>query len=351
VVCGVGIVQLDGNDPAAPFYHVNRMTADAQNRWRRALIDSDDFHARAAGLLLVSTEWEPDPITGMPARSHDAVLARDELVQLAVGVDDLPVYAMAVRACDQTADTGPRDAACARISLAKWATMDPDNAAPWLQLAASAHARSDPSAVSEAVGQAVHANTVDFYNDALLAYASAGMPRQTNDLERAAFFYGHIGHVGGDGLARSFVTNQYCTAEAIRQSSIRRQCDFLAELFADHGRNTLDLSAAQQLGVRLGWTSERVTAMQQEMLATFRVDPPFGEDPWSCDNVRAINEFASIQGQAGELTAARAAIRKSGKSIPDLAQEQIDSVQKQFDEECSRAGRTVVRSVFGGAIC
>jgi len=66
----------------------------------------------------------------MPTPTHDAVLARDEFVQLAAGLDDLPVYAMAVRACDQSHDPDPRDAACDRISLAKWAAMAPDNGLP-----------------------------------------------------------------------------------------------------------------------------------------------------------------------------------------------------------------------------
>src|SRR5262249_4304659 len=96
VVCGVGVVHLDSDDRAAPFNYVDRLTGTAQSNWRRALINSDDYREHAAGLLLLSMGWEPDPLTGRPTRSHEAVLARDELVQLAAGLNDLPVYAMAV---------------------------------------------------------------------------------------------------------------------------------------------------------------------------------------------------------------------------------------------------------------
>jgi hypothetical protein len=351
VVCGVGTVRLDGNDRVAPFNYVDRVTGAARSRWRRTLINSDDYHERAAGLLLLNTGWDYDSITGMPTRTHDAVLARDELVQLAAGLTDLPVYAMAVRACDPTDDGGVRDAACDRISLAKWAAMDSDNAAPWLEIATAAHARSDRAAEFEAVSHAAHAHTIDFYNDSLLAYASSEMPLETTGLERAAFFSGLIGHVGGDGYAHAFVTSSYCTAEAVRQDSIRRQCEALAELLADHGRNTSDLSAAQGIGARLGWASERITAMEQEVLATVRVETYSGKDPWSCDNVRALNEFADVQARSGELAAARAAIQKSGKSIPQLAQEQIDSVQRAAEEQCFRSGGTLTRFPGGVAIC
>jgi hypothetical protein len=327
VVCGVGAVQLDPKDKAAPFNYVDRLTGIAQSHWRRSLINSDDYHERAAGLLMQSTGWDYDPITGMPTRIHDAELARDELVQLAVGLSDLPVYAMAIRACDPTDDGGVKGAACNQISLAKWANMDPDNAAPWLEMARAAHSRSDQAAEREAVNHAVQAHTIDFYSDSFLGFASSGMPSETTELQQAAFFQGRIGHVGGDGYAHSFVTSQYCTAAAVGNSSIHQQCEALAELLADHGRNTLDVSAAATIGTRLGWASERVSAMREELLATFRAENYSGKDPWSCDNVQALTEFAGVQARSGELAAARAAIAKSGKSIPELAQEQLDSLR------------------------
>jgi hypothetical protein len=305
------------------------LTGKAQSNWRRTLINSDEYHQRAAGLLQRSREWDYDSVTGMPTRTHDGQLARDELVQLADGLDDLPIYAMAVLACDPAGDGEVRGAACERISLAKWAAMDSDNAAPWLEMAAAAHDRSDRAAEFQAVSHAAQAHVIDFYNDSLLLYSKSGVPPETGSLEQAAFFSGWVGHVGSDGQAHSFVTFRYCTAEALQQSSIREQCEALAELLAVHGRNTLDLSAAATIGARLGWASERTTAMQQEMLAVFRVESNAGENPFSCDNVRAVNEFAGIQAQSGELAAGRAAILKSGKSVAQLAQEQIGRVQSR----------------------
>jgi hypothetical protein len=327
VVCGVGAVQLDSTDKAAPFKYVDRLTGIAQSHWRRSLINSDDYHQRAAGLLLQSTGWDYDPMTGIPTRTHDAGLARDELVQLAVGLNDLPIYAMAIRGCDPADDGGEKDAACNQISLAKWANMDPDNAAPWLEMARAAHSRSDHAAELEAVNHAVHAHTIDFYNDSFLSFASSGMPSDTTELQQAAFFQGRIGHVGGDGYAHSFVSGQYCTVAALRNASIHEQCEALAQLMMDHGRNTLDVSAAATIGTRLGWAPERISAMREEVLAMFRTENYSGKDPWSCDNVRALTEFAGVQARSGELAAARAAIKKSGKSIPELAQEQLDSLK------------------------
>jgi hypothetical protein len=329
VVCGMGTVPIDPHERAAPFNYVDRLTAAAQKRWRKSLLDSDDNHERAAGLMLQSSGWDFDPITKMPTRTHDAALARDELVQLAAGLNDVPIYAMAMRACDPADDGGERGAACVQISAAKWAAMDPDNAAPWLEMALAAHVRADRAAEIDAVSHAARAHSVNFYNDSLLAYATPGMPPETSTLERAAFFDGLIGNVGGDGFSHSYASHTYCSAAAVQDSAIHQQCEALAEVFADFGRNTSDSDAAARIGERVGWPAERVTALRQEMLAIYRVSGHSNKNLWSCDIVRGVNLFADIQAKSGELAAARAAIQASGKSIPELAQEQLDFVRQQ----------------------
>jgi hypothetical protein len=155
------------------------------------------------------------------------------------------------------------------------------------------------------------------------------MPPETSTLERAAFFDSPIGNVGGDGFSHSYASHTYCSAAAVQDSAIHQQCEALAEMFADFGRNTLDSDAAARIGERVGWSAERVTALRQEMLAIYRVSGHSNKNPWSCDNVRAVNVFADVQANSGELAAARAAIQTSGKSIPELAQEQLDFVRQQ----------------------
>ena len=350
LVCGVGTVRVDAKDRAAPFNYVDRVTGPARGRWQRSLINSDDYRQRAAGLLLTSDGWNYDPMTGMPTPTHDAVLARDELVQLATGLHDPSVYAMAVRACDQSYDPAPRDTACDRITLTQWATMDPDNAAPWLEIAAGAHARSDQAAVSDAFSHAALAHSIDFGRDAALAYASNGMPPETGQLERAAFLHRLIGQKG-EGPVRGLAIGAYCTEKAEREPAVRQQCEAVAELMADHGRNTADLSTAATMGERLGWAPERIAAMRQETLAVFRIESHSDKDPWSCDDVRAVNEFGDLQARSGELAAARAAIGKSGKSIPQLAQEQFDSLRKSAEDTCSLLGGNLTMLPGGGSMC
>jgi hypothetical protein len=325
-VCGVGSVELDLTESVAPFNYVGRLTANSKSRWQTAMVESDDNLQRAAGLLIKSQGWNYDAVTGMPARTEDAGLARDELVQMAAGLQDVPIYAMALRACDQ-ADVPEQGTACDQISLAQWAKLDPDNAAPWLAMAAAAHAGKDRVAETDAVRHAVKAQSIDFYSDSVLTYANAAMPAATTDLEQAAFFDDLIGHLGSFGHAHGFVNSQYCTLDSIQQPSVRRQCEALAELFADHGRNTLDTSTAAKVGLALGWPADRITSMQEENLAIYRVESHSEKNPWNCENVKAVEQFAALQGHSGEVAAGRMAIKRSGKSIKELAQEQIESIK------------------------
>lgn len=78
------------------------------------------------------------------------------------------------------------------------------------------------------------------------------------------------------------MTSHYCTAMAVQEPSTHDQCEALAEVLAEHGRNTLDLSAAATIGSRIGWASERVDAMREEVLAAFRAESYSDEDPRSC---------------------------------------------------------------------
>jgi hypothetical protein len=66
--------------------------------------------------------------------------------------------------------------------------------------------------------------------------------------------------------------------------------------------------------------------MREENLAIYRVESHSEKNPWNCENVKAVEQFAALQGHSGEVAAGRMAIKKSGKSIKELAQEQVESI-------------------------
>jgi hypothetical protein len=65
------------------------------------------------------------------------------------------------------------------------------------------------------------------------------------------------------------------------------------------GEIPLTCSAAVTIGARVGRPEPRVTAMRQEVLAMFRSETLSGKDPWDCNNVQAVTQFAHVQAQLG----------------------------------------------------
>lgn len=312
-VCGLGTVRYEDDGKSTPAAAIDRATASARNRWQQSLIDSKDTHIHAAGLLLQSHERKTPP-GGSPKPTTQANAAREQLLEAAASGDDVQINAMAVRACDDARLNRAPDPLCIRVPLAKWVTLDPDNAAPWLELAA-AYAWSDPKAASAAVDHAAQAHQLDFYNDSLLTAALSGMPPETTELEQAVFLAGLIGHNSADSSDRgslSFATN-YCRY-ALSAASLLKPCEALAELFAQHAHNMLELAVAAHLGAEVGWPGPRINAIHQENAAIIRFQLGGLLPSWSCAAVRALNTFARLQGQSGELGAVREETSHSAQS-------------------------------------
>jgi len=164
-VCGKGKVTLGASDPLAAYRYIDALSKPAARHWLTALLDSDDYHARAAGLFLEGKITDGFAVKPMAEQTRDA------LVQLAVGTHDPTVYAIAVRACNAYLD--PVMGACEQISLREWARIDADNATPWLLLAGAARAKNNPAAEADAFNQAAKARRIDSYYDSLLVKVTA----------------------------------------------------------------------------------------------------------------------------------------------------------------------------------
>ena len=89
-ICGFDKVPLDGSDPMAAFKYLGGQSKKTAEKWLAALLDSDDYRARAVGLFLqgkVNGDGSTQPLS-------EPTL--DALAQLAVGSKDPAVYALAL---------------------------------------------------------------------------------------------------------------------------------------------------------------------------------------------------------------------------------------------------------------
>jgi len=330
-VCGFGKLQLDRGDPMGVAKSLGALARKADAQWKSALLDSDDYRARAVGLMLQGGNLDGD--------AASVEQARDALVQLATGAADPAVYAMAVHLCNTYADPSP-SGSCQHISLREWANIDPDNAVPWLYLAGKASAANDAAGATDALGRAAAAHKTDSYNWSLFAYAQPEMPADATPFEQYYLATELIGYEAARFEPQYTVASNLCSADAVQDERVRQPCDALAELLVSRGTTLLDLGVGKSIGAHVGWPSERLTGLTQEgnalMQSLMQPMATVSTDPWDCNSVRLGNELVRQIARLGELGAARDALERSGETVQEMAQRQSELMEKIRREAAER---------------
>jgi hypothetical protein len=325
-VCGYGDVPVEKGDTVSLFRAVRSLTKGAATSWVSNLQNSDDLRARMAGLLL------EDRVTGGEALQPVSERTQNEAVQLAAGTQDPAVYAMALAICDSTG-TGDSASPCRRLSIQQWTQLDPDNAAPWLLLAGRALANHDSNAQAEAFSHAARAHRIESYRDSVFAFAEPELPADVTPLARAYFATEVNGVTMATKLSQYTVAGQYCSSESVKDSSVRHQCDSLAELLVSKGNNLLDLGLGTAIGARVGWSASRLNSLRLEQHALMEMVMQGGvldsSEPWSCEAVGRADAYTMQRHRLGELGALRGLLEHSGESIDAMAEkytQHIDSI-------------------------
>jgi hypothetical protein len=324
-ICGFGKVPLDTTDSSAVDRYLGTATQKAAKNWLSALLDSDDYRARAAGLFLEGK------ITDSYAIRPIAETTRDALVQLAVGAGDPAIYSLASYACRDRLDD-PADSACRQISLSGWARMDPDNAVPWLLLAGKAREGQNVAAEADAFNRAAKAHTIDSYSNSLYAFAEPELPKDVTPLERWYFATEVSGIEAAMAQPEYQVASAHCSVDAMQASTVRQQCNALADLFVTQGTTVLDLMMGARIGAHAGWPKQRVNRLAQKqhalMQAITEATPTADGDFWSCNVVRLGNAYVTQRMRLGEVGAARELLDRSGETEQELARRWTENMEK-----------------------
>jgi hypothetical protein len=329
-VCGLGKLPVDDNGYPLSSQVGARMHQDAV-RWRTALLNSGDVRARMVGLLI--------DITGVFAEAPSPDRALPALVDLAQSAHDPMVYSMALSVC-RGKQPPSADEACQQITSQGWTSLDPDNAAAWLQQADDARLAHDAESEKAAFERASNAKTMERYNWSLWTFAEPLIPSDIKPVERDDLITSLFGMEGA--LTMPATASRFCTAGAMQDDMTRGQCDKLAELMVAKGTSLLDLGSGAWIGERAGWPEARIAvlredqaAMQQahiEMLGDFQ-NP---ETVWSCDAVNRRNAFAREWAQRGEIGASRELVDELGESKAVLAERNRELSRKMFREAAER---------------
>jgi hypothetical protein len=341
-VCGWGRVQLPADDP----FPLQRLPAAARRAGlddaRAAMAADADPQVRAASLLLAARSG------GAGARQRAEQLAR-----LAAASSDASAYAMALQACRGLAD--PAAGACGLLGHAQAAQLAPDDAIPWLALAAEAAARQDAEAEHDAMRHAAQASRLSAHGAALPLLVARALPAPDAALARTlalglAFGLQDITRLlpppGGVAQARA-----YCAAGAEPDADARAApCRNLARLLLQQGRSVAELGAGLDIARRWSPTLPGLADWQQEHDALVDTAPPLpdGIDLGCAAQQRQLDWLRRVAVQ-GERAALREQLAASGHSIAEwsarhrrslqLAQATVAAVAAGGDDGTPEPGR------------
>jgi hypothetical protein len=349
-VCGLGVVRTDEDAPLAQQRIADSVRALALRRLGLALAASRDERQRAAALLLsvrlavapaaLAAAADADAAcrrardlglaetagfcTEEQARSQAALLepaaaAIDQLARMAALSDDPQVYAYAFEACAPAGlNFHGRDGNCQLVSAERWARLAPDEAEPWLRLAAQALARDDSAAAATALARAAQARTMGSRAGALPALAAAALPDGMPVLERTAALVELAGLDAAAPAAGLDTLDAACADPALHDAARRDTCTALARMLVGRGRSSAAVSAGIQLGERLGWPAEHTGALLRELRAAQDAALRYTAAPQalSCDGLQRRRELLLLNGRLGDLGAGRELLRREGGAGP-----------------------------------
>ncbi len=199
-ICGYGTVALRPDDPY-PFQGIPQaLRESALDAAEALMLANDDIQVNAAALWI-----------GMQRGKRDAHGRIEQMARLAIGSQDPVVYALAVEACK----TWPAQeyGSCSLISRAQWAQLDPDNAVPWLELAAQARENNAADTEAQALGMAAHARHVNTREGVLPTLVDRALGNRVTPLQRtlalseswsaqAVWAVSHAPHLSTNGRQR-----------------------------------------------------------------------------------------------------------------------------------------------------
>jgi hypothetical protein len=149
--------------------------------------------------------------------------AIDALAQLALAGSDAWQTQIAARACDGPAPP----AVCASLANRRWSTLEPDNAAAWLEQSAR-----DAASVDEALFRAARAARFDSHRGRLASWVLQAMPERVPVMQRYAAWQ------RTDELERMVdakvmtAAARHCSDTARRDANRGQVCDALARWLA-----------------------------------------------------------------------------------------------------------------------
>ena len=256
----------------------------------------------------------------------------EPLARLALTTRDASAYAYAFHVCANPISS-KYAASCSLISADRWAQLDPGNAAPWLYVASKAHERKDASALEYAAFQISKAqvSNVGWGADYVVMQSQAiqAQPRYT----QLAIAIDLIGTTAAFPLQYLSALVAFCSTEQMRDESRKQLCSGIGNVLVEHDTSLIGFAVGTGIGERAGWPADRVARLREEREAMQAAELTvfLRDDFLSCSSFEKLNARLSAVARIGEVGAARALIRQSGRSTAELAQQHRQQINQLTD--------------------
>jgi hypothetical protein len=263
------------------------------------------------------------------------------LLELADTHDSLPVLRLALSVCHTQRGSA---ADCAGPLVQRWATREPDNAAPWLWVAERAAARGEAQAVEEAMYRASIAARLDSHWLAPLQVLAEPAFDAAQGAAAASLQMLWTGIVMAQAGPEASRISRYCSAALVADANRAQRCDALARLLADTEGTLIGLVVGRAVGERLGWPAERLAVLDERRWA---VQARTGEraaaaDPLDCRGQRDLRQDLmgmALHGEVGYHLGRMAASGQSVSAVAATARAQHEALLQPFRESAAREPR------------
>ena len=239
------------------------------------------------------------------------------IVNLALTSTDPDVYAAAMQVC-----AGRNVGACAQISFAQWAKLDPDNAFIWLGVANEAAKRGDDAAKLQAFERANQARGYSTRIQGLNNVLSTAMPNLPVWLQlELARTYASSPDSKLSGPDNAFFSR--CGKPKNLDPATREQCEILNAKIAEYDETSTGTYTTFLHGKELGWSAEKLQRIEDEskLLALLPIAKIEEITPTtSCQESLKTSTLMQQFMFEGNRRALRDYVAKSGKSMRELAQ-------------------------------
>jgi hypothetical protein len=250
---------------------------------------------------------------------------------------DARAYGLAFRACG-TARSSARGA-CQLVTADQWSRLDPDNAVPWLFVAAQAQQRGDAAGVSEAMQRVAKAKRADDGAGVLSSLVLQHAPRDDASLlPTVRLLADAVAQQAAWNAPAWNIAHTFCSDAAVRDPARRQTCSDIADLLVQRSTTLVEHGNGAAIGKRIGWSDEKLQALKTERDAIAEVNARADSiegDAFSCAWARRSIAHSRSVAEQGEVEAGRVAIRQSGRDA-----EQWAKASRERSEKAPQARRS-----------